>query len=226
MTEALKSAGERLRWARENAGYKTGEEAAQALSFKSVTYRSYENDQAGFSRHATKFARAFNVPIGWLLDGGSLDLNTENGEALSSGSALSINVEFVKMVDIAQFVGGGTETTAAPDVSSVPFTPQLLLEYAKGTTDQLRVTKGHGDSMEPTLRREDHLMIDTSQVSVFMQDEIWALTHAGAGMIRRLRKLPREKVAIISDNPSVSDYEVDAAEIVVVGKVVWVGRGL
>jgi len=226
MTEDLDTAGQRLRWARQKAGYKSGEEAAAALGFKPVTYRTYENETSGFSRHASKFGKAFGVPVSWLLEGGPLPSQADDGAGEGVIAPLNSDIEYVKLFDISYAMGDGSLIEGSPEVSLLPFSLDFLRRYARGSTDMLFLAKGHGDSMEPTLRREDLLMIDTSQVTVTMQDEIWALTYAGAGMVKRLRRLPDDMVRILSDNTTVPDYDVDAAEVHIVGKVVWVARGL
>jgi DNA-binding XRE family transcriptional regulator len=61
---------ERLVWARERAGYKTATDAARRFHWNENTYRSHENGQRGISKKAAaKYARAFKMPVEWLLFG-------------------------------------------------------------------------------------------------------------------------------------------------------------
>lgn len=78
--------------------------------------------------------------------------------------------------------------------------------------------------MEPTVRRDDLLMIDTAQNRIAMQDQIWALSYAGTGMVKRVRRLAGGMMHLLSDNPSVPPLEVSEEDVYVVGKVVWVAR--
>jgi phage repressor protein C with HTH and peptisase S24 domain len=71
MSGDLDSAGRRLRWARERAGLDQAA-MARAEGIKAVTYRAYENDQNGYAKYASGFAKRLNVPTDWLLDGGPL----------------------------------------------------------------------------------------------------------------------------------------------------------
>lgn len=71
-TEDLSSEGGRLRWARIRAGYTTAESAAKAARVNPVSFRAYENNQHGYSKHAVGFARKFGVPVEWLLEGGAM----------------------------------------------------------------------------------------------------------------------------------------------------------
>lgn len=66
----LESQGERLRWARENAGFEKSADFAKVLQLNEKTYRAYENNQNGFAKRAPEFAQRLGVPTDWLLDGG------------------------------------------------------------------------------------------------------------------------------------------------------------
>lgn len=60
---------DRLKWARENAGYATASDAAKAMGMPPPTYLHYENGTNGFLRHAEKFARFYRVNVEWLMTG-------------------------------------------------------------------------------------------------------------------------------------------------------------
>ena len=60
---------DRLKRAREQAGFLTAAEAARAIGLPVPTYASYENNHRGFARHAPMRARRFGVTIDWLLNG-------------------------------------------------------------------------------------------------------------------------------------------------------------
>ncbi|UNJ22090.1 repressor protein C [Microcystis phage vB_MweS-yong2] len=60
---------ERLKKAREAAGYATAAEAAKALNASYSTYSAHENGEKGLSRSAERYARFFRVNLEWLLTG-------------------------------------------------------------------------------------------------------------------------------------------------------------
>jgi len=62
--------GERLRWARENAGYGSARAAAAAIGEAESTYRAYETGLRRFDADKAKlFARMYQVAPEWLLLG-------------------------------------------------------------------------------------------------------------------------------------------------------------
>jgi DNA-binding XRE family transcriptional regulator len=61
---------DRLKWAREQAGFKTATDAAHRYNWNENTYRSHENGTRGISkRAAAKYAKVFKIPVEWLLYG-------------------------------------------------------------------------------------------------------------------------------------------------------------
>jgi len=90
----MDSKNERLRHARETAGYETLEDAVERLGVKYYTYAQHENGIRGFpAKKAELYARVFRVNVEWLLFGrGPMrgahksDPHTEQGK----GSANSI----------------------------------------------------------------------------------------------------------------------------------------
>lgn len=61
------SKAERLKKAREDAGFETASDAARALGIKIGTYTHHENGTRDFDNDAAeKYARRFGVPVEWL----------------------------------------------------------------------------------------------------------------------------------------------------------------
>lgn len=219
----LDTPGKRLRFARERAGFSTARQAAKKAGIGEVSWRAYENDQHGYSRHAARIAKIVGAPIEWLLEGGMLDpVDGDGGDVapVSQGQ----EIEFVRRVDISYAMGDGSVIEDYPETDFLPFNLNFLRQFARGNTDRLFIASGHGESMEPTLRRDDLVMIDASQNRLTLQDHLWALTFCGAGMIKRLRRLSPDRILILSDNPAVPPQEAHEDDIHLIGKVVWVAR--
>jgi phage repressor protein C with HTH and peptisase S24 domain len=65
----LDSPHQRLRHAREQAGFAHASDAARAMSIEEPTYLGHENGSRGLSRAAPRYARFFGVSLDWLIDG-------------------------------------------------------------------------------------------------------------------------------------------------------------
>lgn len=228
----LDSPGGRLRWARERAGFMDAAQFARAAKINSTTYRAYENSQNLFAKHAPAFASRLGVPTDWLLEGGPIP-DGDPPEAPPIGEfgtpeilTEQFNIELVRQVDISYAMGDGAVVEDYPETGFLPFDRNFLRVFTRGPVSKLFIATGHGDSMEPTIRRDETIMVDASQNRVAHQDQIWALTYAGAGMIKRLRRIPGGRFIILSDNPTVPPQEAEEEDVYIVGRVVWSGRAM
>jgi phage repressor protein C with HTH and peptisase S24 domain len=121
---------------------------------------------------------------------------------------------------------GGTYLDNPVEVSKRTFSREWLRQFTNAQPDQLVWTIGDGDSMEPTIRSGEVILIDKSQRSPRMGDGIWALAFGDIGMIKRLRPMPDGTIKIASDNQLVRDEIAADGELFVVGRVVVVVRKL
>jgi len=78
--------------------------------------------------------------------------------------------------------------------------------------------------MNPTLHDRDMVIFDTTQTILNTTDKIWAISLFGAGGIKRLRPIARNRVLVISDNPTLDNQEVDAEDLRILGRVIWSAR--
>lgn len=230
----LDSESGRLRWARIRAGYDSATEFARAASVNPTSYRAYENGQNKFSKLAASFGRLLGVSAEWLIEGGPSPIGaipekpetidrTPDMPRIRISDSDEATLE-VRQVDLGYAMGPGTHIDDYPDETPIRFDSAFLRSISRANAEQLFVARGDGDSMFPTLINDDQVMIDTTQRTLNMQDRIWAVSVYGAGMIKRLRAAGGGKVLVMSDNPAVSDQEVDAADLHIVGRVIWVGR--
>lgn len=136
---------------------------------------------------------------------------------------------YVRQVDIRYAMGDGSAIEDYPDVELVPFNLGFISTLTRAPLERLFLATGHGDSMEPTLLKNDLILIDTTETNMRMGDQIWALEYAGSGYIKRLRRVRRDgedRILILSDNDRVPPEEAHPADVHIVGKVIWIGRPL
>lgn len=138
--------------------------------------------------------------------------------------AEQLGVVLVPELALGYSMGGGSVFTEFQQLGVVPFQKAWLRGRTGGNFSDLFVARGEGDSMEPTLRDGDIILIDTSQKEINRQDAIWALSYGELAMIKRVRKLPNGGYQINSDNRSVSPIEAYDGEMQVIGRVIWIGR--
>lgn len=130
----------------------------------------------------------------------------------------------LRQVDLAFSMGDGANIDDYVEEGALDFDAGLLRSITRSPPERLFVARGAGDSMMPTLLNDDMVVIDTLQRQLNMLDRIWAISVHGAGAIKRLRAIGKQRILVISDNHAVDNQEVDAEDLRILGRVVWVGR--
>lgn len=132
----------------------------------------------------------------------------------------------IQKLDLSLSMGPGTLIDGYVESEIVNFDLSFVRLYTRATSDHLRLVTGIGDSMEPTLRWGDLVMIDTSDRLLSRQDGIYWISLYGAAGLKRLRAIGPSRVLVKSDNPNHDDQEVDATDLRIEGRAVWATRGL
>lgn len=133
-------------------------------------------------------------------------------------------IVFLEEVDLALGMGATYLDGNAEVLSIVPFKEDWLRGIAPAGVEHLKVVRGRGDSMQPTIMDGDLVVVDLSQTRIDDQDRIWAIAYGDLGMIRRVRKTPRGSLLLMPDNSVVRPDEVGDGEAHIMGRVIWIGR--
>ena len=97
----------------------------------------------------------------------------------------------------------------------------------KGNPEKMTLIRISGDSMYPTLHSGDLVLVDHEKKNIDSQGGIYAITIGEEIMIKRLQSLPfKRKIKVIIDNKIYGSYEVNPEDIIINGKVIWIGREL
>lgn len=100
-------AADRLRTAREAAGYESATRAAQALGVPEPTYLAHENGSRGYTRVASRYADRFKVTVDWLTRG-----KGRGPQLVPVVGYVGAGAEMLPFDDSP--VGGGLERVEAP----------------------------------------------------------------------------------------------------------------
>jgi phage repressor protein C with HTH and peptisase S24 domain len=210
-----------VRAERERRGWSTTQLADRAREFAAREGLQIKLTQQSIS--AFEQGDAKRVPV-WMRHVRMAFDSDHSGPQLARVDVPGEELVYVRQVDISYAMGAGAVVEDYPATGLIPFNLQFLRTVARGHVETLFVARGQGDSMMPTLINDDLVLIDTSQQLINDQDRIWAVSVGGAGMIKRVRRLPGDRFEIISDNPIVPSQIVAFDDLYVVGRVVWVGR--
>lgn len=110
------------------------------------------------------------------------------------------------------------------EAGTMSFPRDWLRSITRSPPENLYWAKGLGNSMEPTIRDGDVILIDRSATGSTFGDLYWAIAYGQTGMIKRLRPMPDGSVKILSDNPDVPPELAHDGELHIFGRVVAVVR--
>lgn len=128
--------------------------------------------------------------------------------------------------DVRASAGPGTIVEDETEVASWPLPHDYVRHVLSLRSAKLAMIEVIGDSMEPTLRSGDKIMVDLADKNV-AQLGVFALFDGDATVVKRVEKvMGTEKIRLSSDNPHHREYEVSADTVSIAGRVVWFGRRL
>jgi len=121
---------------------------------------------------------------------------------------------------------GGTYTDGPVQVEKRAFSREWLRSITSTHPRHLFWATGDGDSMEPTIRSGEIVLIDRSQETPRIDDAIWAVVDGEIGMIKRMRHHSDGIVELLSDNHLVPPRRTADDELHIIGRVIAVVRRL
>lgn len=95
----------------------------------------------------------------------------------------------------------------------------------KGDPANMSLVRVSGDSMEPTLKSGDIVLVDHNRNYIDPQGGIYAVSIDDGIIIKRVQVLyPSGRFKIISDNSRYEPFDLESERLKVNGRVVWFGR--
>lgn len=182
----------------------------------------------------TKTSRALNAIAAYLRTTpqylvGETDDPSTNAAALPAHSPPTAvddyDPDLVNIHEIDLSMGMGLSYLDVPITRTVrTFDRNWLRHYTHTNPDRIFFCEGIGNSMEPYIHSRDLLLIDSSEPSIRMSDQIWACAYGNCGTVKRLRPMPDGSVKMIAENPSVPDEVAYDGELHLIGRVVAIVR--
>ncbi len=135
----------------------------------------------------------------------------------------------IPRIDIEASAGPGGLAEIEAFRAPVVIDRSLLRGVSAGSGSGLSVIRVAGDSMEPTLRDGDDIVVDRNDGAARMRDGIYVLRIDTMLMVKRLmlEAGAARPLVIRSDNPRYPDIaDYDPASLAIIGRVLWMGRSL
>lgn len=178
---------------------------------------------AAGSSHLHKIAYELNTTAAYLT-GQTDDPNLGFVPAPSIADvARELGIVGLRELDLS--LGMGTTYLDVPVTETTRYFDKDWLEtYTRAKPEDLIFAHGMGDSMEPTIRDSDLLLIDVSQRHLNIAEKIWAVAYANCGAVKRLSPRADGGVDMLSDSPLVPTRTAYDGELHLLGRVVAIVR--
>lgn len=175
-------------------------------------------------RNLVAIARELGCSPDYLLG------ETDDPKPITSNIRLPDPVEDSDLVAIEQidlrYGMGATYLDVPVEAEKRVFSRTWLRNFTQAPPDKLFWATGEGDSMEPTIRSGETILIDMSQHTVRTSGSIWAVALGETGMIRRLHVPAKGRLQLLSDNAHIPPTDVADDELHIIGRVIAVVRRL
>lgn len=134
------------------------------------------------------------------------------------------DADLVPVYNVAASAGYGALIGTEEIVDKLAFPPGYLRRITSANQKNLAIIGVKGDSMIPTLKDDDVVMVDMSKTDLSFEG-LFVLRDGGDSLlVKRISRGPRRgTVLLVSDNRAYPQMERDVADVDVVGKVVWMG---
>lgn len=180
-------------------------------------------------------ARAGGVTVDWLATGEGPKRRHEEGPGLAepptpfkdaTTSLVDDHFVLVPRYDVQASAGPGAFADMERVTDVLAFRADWVRRTLRTDPAQLALISAAGDSMDPTIRPGDLLLVDTSANEV-AHDGIYVVVMGTHVLVKRVQRLYREGLVVKSDNPAYDEIRIgpdEMGEFIVAGRVCWVGR--
>ena len=209
----------------------SADKLAKAAGVSPSALRKWLRGEAEPSRERLiTFADAAGVEIAWLVRGEGDQPNLRDiSNRRHEGGDRPPTDEFLLLPHKPKAAAAGSGRPA-PEYPAefIAFRHDWIRTVFDLDPEQVTLISAVGDSMEPGIRDGDLLLVDTRQ-NAFTEFGIYVFEARGERLVKRVQRKFDGTLYVISDNtvyqPEVISSEL-AAEIKVVGKVIWRGGGV
>jgi phage repressor protein C with HTH and peptisase S24 domain len=195
-------------------------------------FRKWLKGEAEPSRERlVALARAAGVGVAWLAEGeGPMPaFESSGGRRRSDGRAAATEMDwsqFVLLPHRAEAAAAGSVTPPDPSGTEwIALRHDWIRAVCQVEPNELTLETATGESMTPTIRDGNTLLIDTTD-RTFRNFGIYVLEINGQRLVKRVQRKHDGSLVLISDNTAYQPDAVDKAaadDVRVIGRVVWSG---
>lgn len=227
--------GQRLKLVR---GSMLQEEFAKILDVHKNTVVRFESEKGKPNiEELNKVLTAFpDINPTWLLTGeGEMNRGAARGDG-GEGFATAVPGRRhddayvdIPLYDVRASAGAGALVEHERIIDFLQFKAEWIRVELRATPKDLYLIHVDGESMEPTLRPGDMILVDHRGAISVPRDGIYVMRIGETLLVKRLQRLPGNALEVTSDNPAYKPFtikmdQMGQEDMAIIGRVVWCGR--
>ncbi len=170
-------------------------------------------------------AKAAGVRTGWLADGiGPMG----EEEVSAAGETLDENYVRIALYDPQSDASGGSPADRVPAQNPLALEQSWVRNQLHVGSAPLKLLYMEGDSMEPTLRQGDLVLVDRADTRA--RDGVCLLNMESSLFVKRLQYVSPDAFTVSGDNPTTKPFNIalsnNGAQVRIVGRAIWADRKL
>lgn len=218
--------GERLKIA---IGQHSQRGVSDAAGLSSGTVYSILNGGVPNLLNAAFLADVLGVRLEWLATGAGPMRSSDSAKEPSAIDQIGEQqphpdeYAYIPLYNVEASAGYGSYVDSEEISSRLAFRRDWLHQEVHANPANLHLIYVRGDSMQPALESGQVVMVDTSAAHDAIRDGIHVIQIDGSVLIKRLQRLPGNKIMVMSDNKIYPSFEADlnADQITIIGRVIW-----
>lgn len=167
-----------------------------------------------------------NIDLNWLFKGEETQKKcVEEFDLIKSDKDIVTHKSVRYYRSIAVNPDQETEYSEAHDLINVKYPKSFIDNELDTEPENIFITRAIGDTMEPTIRNRDFIMVQKSCDPPFA-GRIYLLRIDDSIQCKRLNELPGNKLLIMNDNARYEDIQINRAEndFNIIGRVIAYSR--
>ena len=184
---------------------------AKYLGLSPTNFANLKNRNSIPYEEIIYFAAKYKVSANWIFFNQKIRSMLEEEEKYYS----------LKVIDrINASCGGGAFEDDEIEISYIKLSKETLEKLGYGNSNSLEAIKVVGDSMNPTLKDNELILIDKS-LNKYNSNSVFLVNTISGLFVKRL-KINDDKIDLISDNKEYSNFTLCVDEVTILGKVLGV----
>ncbi len=187
------------------------------------------NCKSGETLKLLPIALALGVAPEWLHTGyGPVDGSLRTGFPTTYEPSKYLGLQPLPLPGTGDASSIATVNSVAPLVFSRSWIADTL---GRDPNDLVAMTID-GDSMEPSLRAGDFIIVDKTDIGKtcrLLDGQVYVVRYSEIVRLTRIQYAPENRIRLISDNPdypplSLAESSLDTGAVTIIGRVAWSGR--